>query len=165
MNQPLDAETLNQLYRYGIALSGNEAEAEDLLQTAIERVLKQDAQDIQDYIAYTRRTMRNLWFDHLRKHRSQGDTVSFDEDELNDPISLEEPSMENYFIDEIDLSRRWGQLSDEQRELLYFWCVLGMTAQEISDETGVSRGTILSRIHRLTQQLNAKLANSRENTL
>ena len=39
----LDKQTLNELYRYGIAVTNNPSDAEDVLQTAIERFLKNQA--------------------------------------------------------------------------------------------------------------------------
>ncbi len=60
-----------------------------------------------------------------------------------------EVNPDDVIFTEIELQRVWNKLADQQREILYFWCVLGMTAAEMAKELKLPRGTILSRIHRL----------------
>ncbi len=148
----LDKTTLNQLYRFGIALTGNEQDSQDVLHTAIERFLRTKPSHIKQQVAFIRTIMRNYWYDELRKQKTHLEHVENMKFE-NEIINIHSQSLEDVLINQQDLQRHWDTLQDSQRELLYMHCVLGCTAQEISDELNCPRGTILARIHRLRKQL------------
>lgn len=152
MKDFLLADNLNELFRFAFALTGDHQEAEDLLHSGIERALKSGLEAVEHKNAYVRTVIRNYWYDELRKKKVRQDhtQVMIDEEET---ISLLEPDPEQVVMDEIQLERSWKTLSDQQRELLYLWCILGMSATEISVELALSRGTILSRLHRLQAHL------------
>jgi RNA polymerase sigma-70 factor (ECF subfamily) len=150
-------DNLNQLYRFAIALTANSQTAEDLLHTGIERALTGKLSTIDNKMAYVRTIIRNAWYDELRKKKSHNEVSSdFLEDnsevEIN-PTSLLEPDSNDVTIQQIQLQQIWILLSDQQRELLYLWCILGMTAAEIAIELKLPRGTVLSKIHRLKAAL------------
>jgi RNA polymerase sigma-70 factor (ECF subfamily) len=146
-------DNLNQLYRFAIALTTNSQTAEDLLHTGIERALTGKLSAIDNKMAYVRTIIRNAWYDELRKKKSHNEVLSdFLEDDTGcdiEPTSLIEPDSNDVIIQQIQLQRTWVLLSDQQRELLYLWCILGMTAAEIAIELKLPRGTVMSKIHRL----------------
>ena len=150
----LNKENLNGFFRYAMALTANKQDAEDLVHTGIERALKGGFSTIENKPAYIRTIIRNAWYDELRKQRIRNevttdlnDTAGLNEIEI--PTSMLEVNPVDIIISEIELERVWGKLADQQREILYFWCVLGMTAAEMAKELKLPRGTVLSRIHRL----------------
>ncbi|MEM7015904.1 MAG: sigma-70 family RNA polymerase sigma factor [Pseudomonadota bacterium] len=147
--------TLNLLYQFGIALTGTPEDAEDVLHTALERYLANPPIDIKDAPAYVRTVMRHCWYDELRKLKTRRNYLQVNHAEQHDdtPIHLIEEDLESLMISEMEIARVWSQLEDPQRELLYLWCVLDYTAQEIANELGVPRGTILARLHRLKKSL------------
>ena len=148
----LDKATLNQLYRFGIVLTGNEQDSQDVLHTAIERFLRNKPKQIKQQTAFIRTIMRNYWYDELRKQKNHLEHVENLKLE-HEIINIHGQSLEDILITQQDLQRYWDTLQDSQRELLYLHSVLGYTAQEISDELNCPRGTILARIHRLKKQL------------
>ena len=152
MKHFLQPNNLNELYRFAYALAGEPQEAEDLLHSSIERALKAGLKAVEHKNAYVRTIIRNHWYDELRKKKVRQDHAqqTLDEEET---VFLLEPDPEQVMMDEIQLERCWKELSEQQRELLYLWCILGMSAAEIADELSLSRGTILSRLHRLQGQL------------
>ena len=148
----LDKESLNQLYRYAMALTANKADAEDVLQTSIERYLKNCNLALSDNLPLARKILRNYWFDELRKlkvREGYADKVQQEQES----ISMLGDTLEDICISEYDLSKIWSTLTDEQRELLYMHGVLNYTAQEIAQEQNQPRGSVLSRIHRLKKML------------
>lgn len=161
MSHYLNKERLNALFRYAMALTAEKQDAEDLLQTGVERALKGDFSTIENKAAYIRTIMRNAWYDELRKQKTwqtsaytdleqKGDSSTQTEStEYDVPVSLIEADPSNIIISEIELQKAWLKLEDQQREILYLWCVLGMTAAEMAQELKLSRGTVLSKIHRL----------------
>lgn len=147
----LDDASLNQLYRYSIAITANKADAEDVLQTGIERYLKLCDKPLSDCLPLVRKIMRNYWFDELRKMKTRQSYV--EESQSSESISMLESSLEDVCISQHDLANLWTSLSDQQRELLYLYGVLDYTAQEIAEEQGIPRGSVLSRVHRLKKSL------------
>lgn len=157
----LDKDSLNQLYRYAMALTANKADAEDVLQTSIERYLKNCTFKLSDNLALARKIMRNYWFDELRKLKVREDYADKIQQEY-ESISMLGNSLEDVCISEYDLSKIWTTLSDSQRELLYMHGVLNYTAQEIAQEQSQPRGSVLSRIHRLKNMMKNSMSENIE---
>ncbi len=136
---------LNQLYQYALVLCDQPADAYDLLQTSLEQYLPKRAQ-VDDPMAYVRRTIRNRWIDTHRKEVIR-------ENYENSPPDIAESTLENIVIQQDLLKKIWQQLGSEERELLYYWAVLECSVTEISQELGIPRGTLLSRLHRMRKRI------------
>src|SRR6185312_13304488 len=65
---------LPQLRRYAIALAGNAALADDLVQDCIEKALRQSEQlrELQLLPGWLRRILQNLYIDDIRRRRGRG---------------------------------------------------------------------------------------------
>ena len=111
--------------------------------------------------------MRNYWYDELRKQKIKNDYLEAQRNEQELMIHLHEANLEGVVISQNQLEQLWSSLRDDQRELLYFHCLLEYTAGEISQEQGVPRGTILARIFRLRKHLQslAEADNQHESSL
>lgn len=144
---------LNNLYRYGYALCTNEDDAYDLLQYAIEKYLhKSTGCNSAKNIAYVRTTMRNRFIDEYRK------STRFPEEEYDacSLVAIDESSLEDVAIAQLDLEILWKELNTIEREVLYYWAIEGMTAQEIAEQIDVPRGTVLSRLYRIRKKFDRK---------
>ncbi len=149
-----DRSELQKLYRYGCVLCSGPDDAYDLLQYAIEKYLqKPDRQKNSDKqcssnLAYVRTIMRNRFIDEYRK------SIHFPEERYDDnsPVAIDETSLEDIVIAEIDLEIIWKKINIFEREILYYWAIEGMTAQEIARQIDVPRGTVLSRLYRLRKK-------------
>lgn len=145
----LDRENLQKLYRYAYALTANEADAYDLLQSAVETSLKNPPDSVNKTLSYIRMIIKNRFIDNYR-HRKL-----FPQEDLDDhsPVSLNESSLEDVVIASHDLERIWKTLDSLDREILFYWAVEGYSMSDISKKLELSRGTLLSRIHRLRKRL------------
>ncbi len=145
----LNRENLLKLYHYAYALTANEADAYDLLQSAIQTCLEKPAEEGSKGAGYIRSIMKNRYIDAYRHEQS------FPQENIDDhtPVSLDESSLENVVIASHDLALIWETLAPLDREVLYFWAVEGFSMQEIADKLDISRGTLLSRIHRLRRRI------------
>jgi RNA polymerase sigma factor (sigma-70 family) len=150
-----DHPTLNGFYQYAISLCGAEADAYDLLQSALEKYLQGQrggSRSIDNPRAYMRQIIRNLFIDQYRQpqfHRN---------DEFDEQIHTKIPdiysySLENLIVRQDLLEKIWQHLNHKERELLYLWGLLGHTIDEIALELECPRGTLLARIHRLRKKL------------
>ncbi len=145
---------MNNLYRYGYVLCGNQDDAYDLLQYALEKYLHKPARynDVSD-LAYVRTTMRNRFIDEYRK------STRFPEEEYDDNslVAIDEASLEDVVVAQLDLEIIWKKLNTVEREVLYYWAIEGMTAQEIAEQFDVPRGTVLSRLYRIRKKFDTKV--------
>jgi len=149
---------LQSAFRYGLSLTHDHVEAEDLLQDACVAVVRAGGKWEK---AYLFATIRNRFIDRYRRNKRMlfvplegtGDAV---EDEQSE-AGWEGPDV----IEADTLNRALGQLRPEERELLFFTFVEGYTAQQIASMTNRPRGTILSLIHRSKAKLRRLLGGSR----
>lgn len=150
-----DGPVLQRLYRYGCALSSDSDDAYDLLQYALEKYLQHpaDRTHASDQ-AYIRTIMRNRFIDEYRRSNR------FPQESYDDasPVAMDETSLEDIVIAQVDLEIVWQLLDPFERELLYYWAVEEMTAQEISSQIDVPRGTVLSRIYRVRKKIETKVS-------
>lgn len=148
----LDRENLQKLFRYAYSLTANEADAYDLLQSAIETSLNRPADSVNRTIAYIRIVMKNRFIDEYR-HKQSFPLENIDD---HSPVSMDESPLEDVVIASHDLASLWITLEPIDREVLFFWAVEGFSMREIADKLDISRGTLLSRIHRLRKKLTAQ---------
>lgn len=143
-------EQLQQLFRYGCALTSDEQQAQDLLQDAIESCLRQPPRKTLAMMSYTRTIMRNRFIDNAR-HRQRFPQDTFEDDQI--AIDMDVRMLEDIVIDASELDNIWGLLDPLEREILFLWAVEEYSTTEIASQLDMPRGTILSRIHRLRKRL------------
>ncbi|UCB56065.1 MAG: RNA polymerase sigma factor [Thiotrichales bacterium] len=148
-----DRAVLQKLYRYACTLCQDGDDAYDLLQYALEKFLQQaGAPERRNELAFVRTIMRNRFIDQYR-HSNRFPQESYDDTTM---LVLDEGSLEDMVIAQADLEIVWQLLDPFEREILYYWAVEEMTAQEISHQIDVPRGTVLSRIYRVRKKIESK---------
>ncbi len=148
---------LNNLYRYGYALCANQDDAYDLLQFALEKYLRKPVRSSNaSDLAYVRTIMRNRFIDEYRK------STRFPEDEYDDGslVAIDESTLEDVVIAQLDLEIIWKELNTVEREVLYYWAIEGMSAQEIAGQIDAPRGTVLSRLYRIRKRFDTSTENN-----
>ncbi len=145
-------ELLQRGYRYAVALCGDPAQADDLLQDAWTGLLQRDGPRTK---AYLFRCIKNRWIDAYRR----GQLVPFDElpDELAAPPG-------SSLADRDTLLRALEVLRPEEREALYLCAVEGHTAAEAGELLDRPRNTVLSLVHRGRARLRQWLGDEQEVT-
>ncbi|UCH46516.1 MAG: sigma-70 family RNA polymerase sigma factor [Betaproteobacteria bacterium] len=146
----LDRDMLQRLYRYGYSLTRDEHRAYDLLQDGIEVALRKSPQNPQAMLRYVRTIMRNRFIDEYRREQRHP-TLSLEEHDC--PVDIDPRVLEEVVIAQQDLDVVIAVLEPMERELLFLWAVEGYTAQELADQTGAPRGTVLARLHRLRSKI------------
>ncbi len=137
---------LSSLRRFCLSLSGTPADADDLLQATVERILEKGMPEDADAAKWAYRVCRNAWIDELRSREVRQRyplQMAWDTDEA--------PSAE----DDADLERALEAVSvalnalpPEQRMALSLVAVEGKSYAEAADILEVPVGTIMSRIAR-----------------
>jgi len=152
-------DELNQLYRYALSLSMQEEGAYDLVQSAIERLLKKhpaDADAIEKPLAYLKVIIRNIYFD-LERHKKVVPMISIETDNLSFLEPVDDNSMEEVLINQQEVQLLIGRLNAQDNELLYLWAVEEHTVEEIAAIYAKPRGTMLSKLHRLKKRIREQL--------
>lgn len=144
-----DADTLNRLFRYCMALCAERENARDLLHDALEKYLRNTPKEVQNVEAYIRQIARNTFIDQLRQRN-----IIITENPIDpDVLASSEKALETMIIDKLTLEETWKKLTHLERETIFLWAVDGMSASEIALQIGQSRNTVLSRLHRLRRRV------------
>ena len=140
-------------YRYALALTHHQGDAEDLTQEAWLNLNRRYGRVDSPAILFT--AVRNLFIDQCRRQK----IVRFESIDQDNPpelpsISPEEPGVTG------DLDCLLAILRPHEREMLFLHYLQGHTAEEIARMTSRSRGTVLSLIHRAIAKLREAAASS-----
>ncbi|MBL4772232.1 MAG: RNA polymerase sigma factor [Alcanivoracaceae bacterium] len=147
-------QQLNKLYQYSYSLTQNSDDAYDLLQTGLEKFLKKASHDLSNHMAYIRKIIRNQFIDNQRRSK----LIAFETIENNDTFAIDTTSLDDLMIAQDKIRIIWDLMNTSEREIIYLWAIEGYSAKQISDEIGVPRGSILSKIHRLRERVVTKFA-------
>jgi RNA polymerase sigma-70 factor (ECF subfamily) len=139
------------VFRAAMRVTGNPADAEDILQTVFLRVLTQKAQDeaARRPAAYFRRAAVNAAVDLLRRRGVHAETP-YDEDGA--PPSVESPTL----LKE-QLRRAVATLESDDAALFLLRYVEGLSNQELADEFQLEKNNVAVRLHRIRLRLQAEM--------
>ena len=142
---------LPALRRYAMALVGNAALADDLVQDCIERALGQEAQlrDAERLAGWLRRILYHLYIDEIRRNRRRGREQ--DINELADNLELSAPAPDNSAMKEF--VQAVNRLSAEHRQILLLVSVEELSYRQIAEELEIPLGTVMSRLARARERL------------
>lgn len=148
----IDRELLQKLFQYGVSLTKNADDSHDLLQSAIEKWIKQ-GKPIVHLSAYLRKTMRNLFIDECRRKNIVAFEPLVDDQSNIAELHADENVLEKELVDSDMVQRLSNQLNAAENETLFLWAVMEYSASEIAVELSQARGTVLSRLHRIKQKI------------
>jgi len=142
---------LPHLRRYAVAITGNAALADDLVQDSIERALRQSAQlrELELLPRWLRRILHNLYVDEIRRRQSRGSLQ--DIMELSDHLELSTPALDGNLAREF--VKAMDALSIEHRQILLLVGLEELSYRQIADELEVPIGTVMSRLARARERL------------
>lgn len=145
---------LPRLRRFARTLTGHAADADDLVQVALERALARAEQWRPDarLDAWVFAIVRNAWFDELRA-RTRWSRVYAPEDA---GVQVGEMALERQ-ADAMSVRAAMATLPGEQREVVALVLVEGLSYRETADVLGVPIGTVTSRLARARTTLQALL--------
>ena len=153
---------------FAAAAGGNADDALDLSQEAFIRAWRGLSQYQFDaaFSTWLYRLTRNVCIDFLRKQKRMVDSDSMDAMAENgfEPAD-DSPTPEAALLDREstgDISRALDQLPADMRTVLILYALEKQRYEDIAQITGVSVGTVKSRLNRARQKLAAILANQRE---
>jgi RNA polymerase sigma-70 factor, ECF subfamily len=154
------AEALPRLRRYAIALAGDVATADDLLQDCMERAWKNQAAitDERALFPWLRAILHNANIDRIRLRRrrpNETETLDAIAETLAGSCAGDGRALS------MDVIRAMNRLSFEHRQILLLVGVEGLSYREIALELGTPIGTVMSRLARARERLRALLEERR----
>lgn len=141
---------LQKLYRYAYVLTTDEHSAHDLVQDAVETCLRHPPKKTRALMSYSLKIIHNHFIDMKRREKRFPHTT-LDEELIE--LDTDNRLLEEMLITSSELDAVWLKMYPMEREILFLWAVEGYSTSEIAEQLEISRGTILSRIHRLRKRL------------
>lgn len=141
-------DLIPRLRRFALGLTGSQADADDVVQTALEKALTR----LDQFTAGTRldswlfRIVQTCWIDDRRKAVRREETV--DAGTLERMPGLQDPGHTAAHDARDEVVYALAQLSEEQRSVVILVLVEGYSYQEAADLEGVPIGTVMSRLSR-----------------
>jgi RNA polymerase sigma-70 factor, ECF subfamily len=134
------------LRRYALLLVGEAADADDLVQECVLRVLSQARtwRPVRDLRAYMFAVLHNAFIDTHRRRRSRQTEVPI-ETVIAD---LSAPASQTKWLEVRDLVAALAQLPTEQREVVLLVGLEGMSYLEAASVLDIPIGTVMSRLSR-----------------
>lgn len=148
---------LPRLRRFARALTGQAADADDVVQIAVERALTR----LDQFQAGTRldawllSIVRNAWIDEARA-RSRRAKV-FAPAEEGESVGMDGEAEVHAKLEANDVWAAMRKLPEDQREAVALVCVEGLAYREAAEALGVPIGTLTSRLARGREALQAML--------
>ena len=144
---------LSPLRRFCFSLTGNQADADDLLQSTVEKLLKHAVPADAVLESWAFRICRNLWIDEYRSRKVRLAYASAQAEQVSSQsCEQQEQQMSLYLIEEAMM-----QLAAEHQEVLALIAIEGMSYKKAAETLNVPVGTIMSRLARARAQLNQAL--------
>lgn len=150
--QDLQSE-IPHLWRFARSIAGTTEGADDLMQTALERALRNRHQFVHGtkLRSWLFAIVRNAQLDEYRKTERRGHHVPIEE--WYEQASFA-PTQEKY-VELGDVARSIEGLRPEERDVLELCVFSGLSHDQIASQMGVAVGTVKSRLSRARQALAA----------
>ncbi|HVZ98767.1 MAG TPA: sigma-70 family RNA polymerase sigma factor [Caulobacterales bacterium] len=149
---------LPRLRRFGRSLTRNADEADDLVQTALERALRNlDAWTPGTRLdAWMFRIMKNAWIDEVRSRSVRARVLAPEEEGAN--VGADGASAMETHLEAQRVRAAMEQLPEDQRLAVALVLVEGLSYREAADMLDVPIGTLTSRLARGRAAIEAQLA-------
>jgi RNA polymerase sigma-70 factor (ECF subfamily) len=155
------------LYNYALRMTGDQLEADDLLQDTYMRAFRffHKFEKGTNCKAWLFRIMKNCYINKYRKNKKEPAKVDYEDvqnfydsirDELVDPNDLEHKVFANLLDD--DVMNALNSLQDDYKTVVILCDLEGLSYEEIADFLDVPIGTVRSRLHRGRKILQRKLS-------
>jgi RNA polymerase sigma factor (sigma-70 family) len=144
---------LPRLRRFAHALARDRADADDLLQAALERALKARHQWAPGtrLDSWMMRIVRNCWIDEMRSRVRRART--FVPEEEGETIGVDSHRDIEMKVAMRDVDKAMNSLTPEQREVIALVLIDGLAYREAADLLAIPIGTLTSRLTRGRQAL------------
>lgn len=146
-----------KLRRFAVSLCGNRQDADDLVQAACEKALRNAAQFAEGtrMDSWMYRIIQTGWIDDRRKALRRGTVVDPEDAHLSDDGKAASLPEDRMMLDRTRTAM--AALPEGQREVLALVAIEGLSYREAAETLNVPVGTVMSRLSRAREALLPKL--------
>lgn len=147
-------DNLVALRRYAYSLTNDMNDADDLVQTVVEKLLNKSIPSDVNPLPWIFKVSKNAWVDELRSRKVRAGSEVVEADEIADSHESSRPSD---FIQQQDLLAAIESLPEAYKAVMSLIVVSGLTYSEAAETLDVPIGTIMSRVARAREKLASRL--------
>ncbi len=148
-------EQLTQLLpiirRFAYSLTGSTADADDLVQSTVERVLTRPVPDDVDLTKWVFRVCRNLWIDEYRSRKVRQKATQNPDLQEQQTVDGESEIHRQMEIEKVH--QAMDSLVDDERCLIALIALQGMSYKEAAETLKIPIGTVMSRLARARRNI------------
>lgn len=148
-------ELIPRIRRFAYSLTGSMADADDLLQGTLERLLSREVPEEVELLKWAFRVCRNLWIDECRSRKVRQTAALRPELSEGQVVDGERATASKIELDQVDAAM--ARLPDDQRCILSLVAVQGMSYQDVAATLEIPKGTVMSRLARARVALSETL--------
>ena len=139
------------LRRFAYSLTGTTADADDLVQATLEKILSKGVPENVETVKWAFKVCRNVWIDEYRsqKVRQKATQVPELQEQEVDPQSAPHEVQERL----VKVNNAMNALPDDQRSILSLVALKGMSYKDVASISGIPVGTVMSRLSRARMSL------------
>jgi len=149
---------LKAIRRFAYTLSGSIADADDLMQATVVRVLEKGVPADADVQRWSFRVCRNLWIDMNRANRVRSEWK--EEQAYLDQAVVDGQRIAETTIAFGEMTEAMRELPQDQRALLSLVAVDGLSYREAAELLDIPIGTVMSRLSRARATLAARFTST-----
>jgi len=149
-------QNLGAIKRFCLSMTGTTADADDLLQLTVERLLERGMPSDADVTRWTYRVCRNIWLDELRSRDVRSRYVQAEVAANGDLQEIESEALVTLELERAN--RAMSELPEEQRSVLLLVAVEGRSYAEVAEILDIPIGTVMSRVARARRAIADKFA-------
>ncbi|WP_373188116.1 RNA polymerase sigma factor [Halopseudomonas sp.] len=146
------------LRRFAYSLTGTVADADDLLQSTVEKLLLRAPPEEVELNRWAFRLCRNLWIDECRSRKVRYEAAQRPELTDGQWVDGERATVSQIQLEQVNAAM--ARLPDGQREIIAMVAVQGMSYLEVSEILEVPKGTVMSRLARARAALSDLMNNA-----
>ena len=146
-----------KLRRFAYSLTGNRQDGDDLVQSAIEKALRNAAQfqDGTRMDSWLYRIIQTLWIDDRRRNLRRGTNMDPDDAHLSDEGKAASLPEDRMMLAQTRAAM--ADLPEPQRAVLALVAIEGLSYREAAETLDIPVGTVMSRLSRAREALLPKL--------
>ncbi len=137
---------LPRLRRFAWSLTGNQHDADDLMQATVERALERSVPEDADVTRWMFKVCRNLWIDEVRSRDVRQRAAQAPELTEQPTVSGETTAIGELTLREVNAAM--DALPEDQRAVVVLVTVEGLTYREAAEVLEMPIGTVMSRLSR-----------------
>lgn len=146
---------LPMLRRFAYSLTGSTADADDLVQATMERILDKGIPDNIEVNKWAFKVCRNVWIDEYRANKTR--VAATERPELQEVSIVEDQKTMESANRLNQVNNAMNTLPADQRSILSMVALQGLSYKDVSNILSVPVGTVMSRLSRARTSLLEKV--------